>query len=75
MDTARRLGLVWGLQAIVCEPAESLDDVIAMGGAAAVDENVGRTGDRFLVVAGLPLHTAGVTNVLQLAFVRSSDER
>jgi pyruvate kinase len=75
VETARRLGLVWGVQAIVCEPAESLDDVIAMGGAAAVDEGIGRTGDRFLVVAGLPLHTPGVTNVLQLAFVRSSDER
>jgi pyruvate kinase len=75
VETARRLGLVWGVQAVVCEPAEDLDDVISLGGATAVDEGIGRTGDRFLVIAGLPLHAPGITNVLQLAFVRSSDER
>ena len=73
--TARRLGLVWGLDNIVCPRADDLEDFIAYAGAIAVDIGVGRTGDRLLAVAGLPLHTPGVTNVLQLAFVHSADER
>ena len=55
--------------------AEELDDFIAYAGEIAVDIGLARTGDRLLAVAGLPLHTPGVTNFLQLAFVRSSDER
>jgi pyruvate kinase len=75
MSTARRLGIAWGLDNVICPRAEDLDDFIAFAGAIAVDIGVGRTGDRLLAVAGLPLHTPGVTNVLQLAFVRSADER
>jgi len=75
MSTARRLGIAWGLDNVICPRAEDLDDFIAFAGAIAVDIGLGRTGDRLLAVAGLPLHTPGVTNVLQLAFVRSADER
>jgi pyruvate kinase len=75
LQTARRLGLAWGLDNIVCPRAEDLDDFIATAGEVAVDIQMASTGDRLLAVAGLPLHTPGVTNVLQLAFVRSADER
>jgi pyruvate kinase len=75
LATARRLGIAWGLDNVVCPRADDLEDVIAFAGESAVDIGLARTGDRLLAVAGLPLHTPGVTNVLQLAFVRSSDER
>ena len=75
VETARRLGIVWGQLAIPCERAEDLDDFIELAGAVSVELGIGKTGDRMLAVAGLPLHTPGVTNTLQIAFVRSSDER
>jgi pyruvate kinase len=75
LATARRLGLVWGVDNVVSPEAVDLDDFIASAGAIAVDIGVASTGDRLLAVAGLPLETPGVTNLLQLAFVRSADER
>ncbi len=75
LATARRLGLAWGVTTVVSDRAGDLEDFIAMAGARAVDIGSAKTGDRLVAVAGVPLHTPGVTNVLQLAFVRSSDER
>ncbi|MBJ3776823.1 pyruvate kinase [Acuticoccus mangrovi] len=75
IKTARRLGITWGIDPIVAERASDVDEFIAAAGAVAVDYGIARTGDRLVAVAGVPLHTPGVTNVLQLAFVRSSDER
>lgn len=74
-ETARRLGIVWGVTNVVSPEFEDLDDFIVAAGAVAVDLGIAMTGDRLLAVAGLPLQTAGVTNVLQLGFVRSTDER
>ncbi|XWN32023.1 MAG: pyruvate kinase [Devosia sp.] len=75
METARRLGIVWGLDAVLCPEARDIDDLIAMAGMIAVDMDIAKTGDRLLAIAGMPLQTPGVTNVLRLGFVRSSDER
>ena len=74
-ETARRLGLSWGLHCVVVPKADDLDELLATAGRVAVDEAIGKTGDRFIAVGGLPLSTLGVTNFLQLAFIRSSDER
>ena len=73
--TARRLGIAWGLHNVVCEQPDDLDDLIALAGATTVDEGLGKTGDRLILIAGIPLHTPGVTNFLHLCFVRSTDER
>ncbi|MEM6762276.1 MAG: pyruvate kinase [Pseudomonadota bacterium] len=72
--TARRLGIVWGLHNVVCEKAEDIDDLIATAGAAFVSEGIGKSGARLILVAGIPLHTPGVTNFLQLAFARAGDD-
>ena len=75
IETARRLGIVWGVTSIATTPSEDLEDFIADAGARIVEAGQGRTGDRLLAVAGVPLDTPGVTNALQLAFIRSRDER
>ncbi len=75
IDTARRLGLVWGVSTISTTASDDLEDFIAEAGARIVDAGMGRTGDRLIAVAGVPFDTPGVTNVLQLAFMRSRDER
>ncbi len=68
--TARRLGVVWGLHTVVCENKDDLGEMIADAGAAIASQGLGKSGDRLVVVAGLPLNTPGLTNFLQLAFVR-----
>ena len=75
VPTARRLGIVWGVTSITGPACPDIDRFIALAGERIVDLGLGRTGDRLLAVAGVPLDTPGVTNALQLAFVRSRDER
>ncbi len=73
--TARRLGIVWGVTCVGASTSRELEDFIAEAGARIVELDMGRTGDRLIAVAGVPLDVPGVTNLLQLAFVRSPDER
>lgn len=68
--TARRLGVVWGLHTVVCENKSDLGELIADAGTAMIAEGMGKSGDRLVVIAGLPLNTPGLTNFLQLAFIR-----
>ena len=72
---ARRLGIAWGVTNVFSSEFAELDEFIVAAGATAVNLGIAATGDRLLAVAGVPLHTPGVTNVLQLGFVRSTDER
>ena len=68
--TARRLGVVWGLHTVVCENKSDLGELIGDAGTAMIEAGLGKSGDRLVVIAGLPLNTPGLTNFLQLAFVR-----
>ncbi|MEM9222747.1 MAG: pyruvate kinase [Pseudomonadota bacterium] len=72
-EMARRLGIAWGLYSVVCEEVEDIEELIALAGSTIVEQGIGKNGDRIIVISGLPLHTPGVTNFLQLAFVRSAD--
>lgn len=68
--TARRLGCVWGLTTVVGDEKDQLDPLIADAGAALLRGGLGRAGERIVVIAGLPLNSPGLTNFLQLAFIR-----
>ena len=41
-------------------------------GATLLREGLGRAGERIVVIAGLPLNSPGLTNFLQLAFIRET---
>ena len=68
-DTARRLCLVWGVHAIVTEDARNADDMADRACRTALDEGFAATGERIIVVAGVPFGSPGATNTMRIAFV------
>lgn len=75
VDIARRLGVTWGINALVVPECVTVDEVIAEAGRVIIDYELGRTGDRILTIGGLPLQTPGVTNFIRLAFARPPEGR
>ncbi|WAJ30558.1 pyruvate kinase [Antarcticirhabdus aurantiaca] len=71
LATARRLSLVWGLDCVVTEDAQSLDDMVDKACRIAVEQRYARAGERLIVTAGVPLRTPGATNMLRIAYIGS----
>jgi pyruvate kinase len=68
-DTARRLTLAWGVQAVVTKDAHDIDDMANRACKFALRQCLAAQGDRILIIAGVPFGTPGATNMLRLAFV------
>jgi pyruvate kinase len=66
LDVARSLALVWGLHPIEVEPMDDYEDMEAVAVRSATEAHFARTGDNLVITAGLPLQTAGVTNIMRL---------
>ncbi len=73
LGTARRLSVVWGVRAVICEDAKDLDDMIAKARNAAVRADLARAGQALVITAGLPFGTPGATNMLRIAYVTERD--
>ena len=71
LATARRLSLVWGVHCIVAEDARDQDDMVERACRLAFRDGFARSGQRVIIVAGVPLGTPGATNMLRIAFVGS----
>ncbi len=71
LSTGRRLSLVWGIHCIVAEDAHDQDDMVERAGRLAFKDGFSRSGQRIIIVAGVPLGTPGATNMLRIAFVGS----
>jgi pyruvate kinase len=69
VSTGRRLSLVWGVHCVVAEDARDLDDMVGRACRLAFRESFARSGQRVIIVAGVPLGTPGATNMLRIAFV------
>jgi pyruvate kinase len=65
-ETARRLCLVWGTHSVLCEDAESLDDMFSRAGELALETGLAKKGDKVLITAGVPIGTLGTTNLLRI---------
>ena len=74
MSTGRRLAVVWGVHSVVTEDAKDQDDMVSRACRIAFREGFARTGQRVIIVAGVPLGTPGATNMLRIAFVGSEAE-
>lgn len=70
-ETARRLSLVWGLHCVVTDDASDLDDMADRACRIAYREEFGKSGDRIIITAGVPLGTPGATNMLRIAYIGS----
>ncbi len=62
----QRLQLSWGVRPALCEPPDSLEEMLRDVERAAVDELGLAPGDRIIVTGGLPLGQGQPTNFLKL---------
>jgi pyruvate kinase len=69
LSTCRRLSLAWGVHSIFAEDAQDLDDMVERACRLAFRDAFAKTGQRVIIVAGVPLGTPGATNMLRIAFV------
>jgi pyruvate kinase len=68
-ETYRRMGLIWGVQPIMCPVAETIDDTMANSMNAARDSNLIQPGDTVILTGGVPVGKAGYTNLMRIITV------
>lgn len=62
----RRLALTWGAIPLLTDLSQDLEEMIALGLAAARAAGLSQPGDPVVVTAGTPLHAAGSTNLIRV---------
>jgi pyruvate kinase len=68
-ETASRLALVWGVHAVVTEDAHDIADMAKRACENAKAEGFAESGDRIIIVAGVPFGTPGATNMVRIAYI------
>ncbi len=71
LSTGRKLSLVWGVHCVVAQDARDQDDMVDRACRMAFKEGFAKSGQRIIIVAGVPLGTPGATNMVRIAFVGS----
>jgi pyruvate kinase len=66
IETARRMGLLWGTHAVHTKDVDSFEDMVAKAKRMALRQGIAKAGDRVIVCAGVPFGTPGSTNVLHV---------
>lgn len=67
MRTARKLALVWGTEARVTQDPKDVEDMATVSSRLSSALGLAKTGDRIVIVAGLPFGTKGGTNLMRIA--------
>ena len=73
LDTARKMGLLWGVHAVRTKDIGSFEEMIAKGRRMALRHGVAKAGDKIIMVAGVPFGTPGSTNVLHVATITGDE--
>lgn len=68
-STGRKLSLAWGVHCVVAEDAHDQDDMVQRAGRIAFRDGFARTGQRIIIVAGVPLGRPGTTNMVRIATI------
>ena len=71
VPTARRLGLCWGVHAVITEDVKNFSDMVEKACRVAEAEEFAKAGNRLVITAGVPFGTPGATNILRIAWVGS----
>ena len=66
----RQTNLSWGVTPLMCEEKESTDELFAHAIDVAVRSGAVKRGDTVVITAGIPLRTAGTTNMLKVEKIR-----
>ena len=74
-ETARRLGLAWGVHSVMTEDAKDFGDMVGRACEIALGEDMARRGERIVITAGVPFGTPGATNVLRIATLEGRARR
>jgi pyruvate kinase len=64
--TARRMGLVWGVHAVVTRDVASFEEMVDKSKRMALRTGLGSGGDLLVLIAGVPFSTPGTTNVVHV---------
>jgi len=73
LKTARRLAIAWGLHCVVVEESRDLEMMVEQACKIAWREGYAKSGQRIIVICGVPLGTPGATNMLRVAIVGRMD--
>jgi pyruvate kinase len=65
-ETARRLGLLWGVHAVHTKDVGSFEEMVAKAKRMVLRHSLAKGGERVVVCAGVPFGTPGSTNVLHV---------
>ena len=66
LQTARRLGLMWGVHAIHTRDISDFEEMVAKSKRMALRHHIAAAGERLVVMAGVPFGVPGSTNVLHV---------
>jgi pyruvate kinase len=66
-EVVRRLALAWGVHAVQVSQVKSEQEIVPLACEFAQREGFARKGDYIVVIAGLPMGTVGMTNMLRVA--------
>ncbi len=71
--TARRMGLVWGVHAVVTKDVAGFEEMVAKAKRMALRTNIAAGGDLLVLIAGVPFSTPGTTNVVHVVRLTGSE--
>jgi pyruvate kinase len=71
--TARRMGLVWGVHAVVTRDVTGFEEMVAKSRRMALRTGLARGGDPLVLIAGVPFSTPGTTNVVHVVRLTGSE--
>ncbi len=72
-DTARRLGLFWGVHAVRTKDIGSFEEMIGKARRMVLRHHLAAAGDKIIVLAGVPFGTPGSTNVIHVATITGDE--
>ena len=72
-ETARRLGLLWGVHAVRTKDVSSFEEMVAKSKRMALRHGMAKAGDRVIIMAGVPFGTPGSTNVIHVARIMGDE--
>jgi pyruvate kinase len=66
LATARRMGLVWGVHAVVTRDVAGFEEMVEKAKRMALRTKLAKGGDPLVLIAGVPFSTPGTTNVVHV---------
>ncbi|AUW59183.1 pyruvate kinase [Sphingobium sp. SCG-1] len=72
-DTARKMGLLWGVHAVRTKDIGSFEEMIGKARRMSLRHDLTEAGRKIIVLAGVPFGTPGSTNVIHVATIRGDE--